>query len=268
MALSRIEQMEAMPSKRQMRIGGGTIAYSVAGSGAPTIVLINGSGGPVEAWYRLYPAIARLGTVIAYDRPGVGGSSPPLVPQTGEAAVETLRGLLAELGAPPPYLLVGHSFGGLHANLFARRYPREVGGMVLLDATAPEDIAALKPHRGMAARAIPAIFNRLWRLDPNHEIVHEDMTVAQLAAAPAFPAIPLNVISGGKAPPSWLFSAAARALRDQHQERLTRLSPLGTRIIAPKSGHFPQMSEPELVLDAIADLCGAVARRDVAGMSA
>ncbi len=257
MALSRIEQMKALPQKRKVRIGDHMIAYSITGFGAPAIVLINGAGGATEGWYRLYPAIEQLGTVIAYNRPGIGGSSQPLVPQTAEAVAGTLRSLLAEVGATLPYVLVGHSFGGLHANLFARRFPDEVAGVVLLEATAPEDIAALRPYRGAVARAFTTLFDHLWPRNPNHEIIHEDTTVAQVAAAPAFPSIPLRVISGGKTPPSWLFPTSAKALRDQHQEQLARLSPLGKRLIAAQSGHFPQMSEPELVLAAIAEVCGA-----------
>ncbi len=67
-----------------------------------------------------------IGTVIAVDRLGVGKSDRPTEPQTGEVIVATLRSLLAQAGVPPPYVLVGHSLGGLHVELFARRHPDEV----------------------------------------------------------------------------------------------------------------------------------------------
>jgi pimeloyl-ACP methyl ester carboxylesterase len=256
--MSRIAQLKAAPPARTASIGSDTLAYSVVGSGSPAIVLINGAGVGMLAWRRLYPAVAELGTVIAYDRPGVGGSSRSHEPQTGEAVVTSLHALLAETGVRPPYVLVGHSFGGLYANLFARLHPQDVGSVLFLEATAPEDIGAIQRHQGAAAKALGAIMSSLVRRDPNEEVQHENLTVAQIAAAPPFPALPVRVISGGKQPPSWLFSPAARKLRDEHQMRLAQLSPLGKRTIAARSGHFPQMSEPELVLRALAELCEAV----------
>lgn len=258
MAFSHVAQMKALPPKRQINIGGETLAYSVAGSGSPVVVLINGAGVGMEGWYRLHPAIAEAGTVIAYDRPGTGGSSRPCAPQTGETAVATLRALLADIGARPPYVLVGHSFGGLYANLFARLYPREVAAVLFLEATAPEDVAAMKQHLSTTGIVLNTVLSPFTRRDPNDEIEHENLTVAQIAAAPPFPAIPVRVISGGKRLPSWLLPPAAQNLRDEHQTRLAQLSPSGKRIIAARSGHFPQMTEPELVLGVIAELRAAI----------
>ncbi len=256
--MSRIAQMKAQPPARIASVGNDTLSYSIVGSGSPAIVLINGAGVGMLGWYRLYPAVAELGTVIAYDRPGVGGSSRPHEPQTGNAVVTSLHRLLAEIGIRPPYVLVGHSFGGLYANLFARLHSQDVSGVLFLEATASEDIGVIQRHQGTVAKALGAIMDSLVRRNLNEEVQHENVTVAQIAAAPAFPAIPVRVISGGKQPPSWLFSAAARKLRDEHQMRLAQLSPLGKRIIAARSGHFPQMSEPEVVLRALAELCEAV----------
>lgn len=248
-------QLKNLPNKLYVNIEGQKLAYTVVGAGKPAIVLINGSGGPLEAWYKLYPEIKSLGTVVAYDRPGIGGSSRPLVPQTGEEVVRTLNLLLKEIGIEGPYLLVGHSFGGLHANLFARLYPDQVAGVVFLEATAPEDVGMMKIHQGRVQRAINSLLSLFSRPDPNHEISNEMHTVTQLSTAPAFPDVPLVVISGGKTPPTMLASAQAMVLRATNQEKLARLSPRGHRIVATRSGHFPQMSEPDIVLNAIASVC-------------
>ena len=246
--------MKNLPKKLQVNIDGHTVVYTIAGRGRPAIVLINGAGGPLEAWYKLYPDIERLGTVVAYDRPGVGGSSPPLVPQTGEANVRLLRKLLSEIGVTAPYVLVAHSFGGLHANLFARLYPQDIAGVVLLEAAAPEDVGMTKAHQGPLQRALNRVLGVFARRDPNDEVSHERETVTQLSAAPQFPGVPLRVVSGGKAPPTWLSSSEATRRRNEHQELLVGLSPLGRRIVASGSGHFPQMSQPDLVLSVIAEV--------------
>lgn len=249
--------MKNLPEKRRMTIDGQEIAYTMGGRGQPTVVLINGAGGPLEGWFRLYPAITSLCTVVSYDRPGAGASPRPSVPQTGEAAVHLLRAMLREIGAVAPYVLVGHSFGGLYANLFARLYPREVGAVIFLEATAPDDVLLTKRHQTGPQRWINGLLGVFSKPDPNGEITHEATTVEQLGAAPAFPDIPVKVLSGGKVPPGWMSSPQAQRLRSRHQEALAALSPRGERIIAPGSGHFPQMSEPQLVIDTIARVVAA-----------
>jgi pimeloyl-ACP methyl ester carboxylesterase len=261
--LPSAEQLRTLPPLQQVRCGDETLACSVSGGGAPTLVLLNGSGGTHEAWARLHAGLAGLGTVVAYDRPGVGRSPAPVRPQTGAAVVETLRRLLAQLEVPRPYVLVAHSFGGLHAQLFARLHPGEIGGVVLLDATAPEDVLLLPAHRGALARALDATSRALSFLrsgDPDHEVSRERETVAQLAAAPPFPPVPLHVVSGGKRPPAWLLPPVAFRLRQAHQEGLARLSPLARHTVAPGSGHFPHLTEPDVVLAAVADVVAQVRR--------
>jgi pimeloyl-ACP methyl ester carboxylesterase len=122
------------------------IEYATSGMGSPAIVLVNGAGGPLESWHKLLPHIEILGTVLAYNRPGVGRSTKPVEPQTGDVVVRSLRGLLGHLRLSPPYVLVGHSLGGLYVNLYARSFPGEVTGVILLDAAAPEDAGLVSEY--------------------------------------------------------------------------------------------------------------------------
>lgn len=249
--------MKNLPEKRRVTINGQEIAYTIGGQGQPTVILINGAGGPLEGWFRLYPTITSLCTVVSYDRPGAGASARPTVPQTGAVAVHLLHSLLREIGAVAPYVLVAHSFGGLYANLFARLYPHEVGAVIFLEATAPDDVLLTKQHQTGPQRWINGLLGLFSKPDPNGEVTHEATTVAQLGAAPAFPNIPVKVLSGGKIPPGWMASPQAQRLRARHQQALAALSPQGEHIIAPGSGHFPQMSEPQLVIDVIARVLAA-----------
>lgn len=243
--------MKNLPAPQQATIDAQKLAYRLSGDGTPTIVLINGSGGPMEGWFRLYPAIEELGRVLAWDRPGAGASGAPRRAQTGVQVVADLRGLLAQLQLAPPYLLVAHSFGGLHAQLFARLHPEEVAGVVFLEATSPDDVEAMKQLEAPLPRAINGALRAFSRPDPHDEVSNETVTVAQIREAGPFPAIPVCVVSGGKRPPGWLSSAAALARRDEHQSALAALSPVGRRRIARRSGHFPQINEPDEVLAAI-----------------
>lgn len=252
--------MKHLPQVREAVIDGQKISYTVAGKGAPAIVLINGAGGPLEGWYKLYPDIEKLGTVVAYDRPGVGRSPRATKPQTGRAVVSDLRRLLQEAGVKPPYLLVAHSFGGLHANLFARLHADEVSGVVFVEATAPEDVGTMKEHQSGAQRVINGLLNAFAKPDPNGEVEHEKQTVDEIAAASPFPPVPVIVLSGGKTPPGWMSSLEGLAHRDRHQRALAELSPRGERMVASGSGHFPQMSEPEVVLEAIRKAVDAIRR--------
>lgn len=263
-ALPSIPDERVLPKARFASVDGQKIAYGFSGKGAPTIVMISGAGGPMMGWYRLFPDLDTLGTVVVYDRPGVGDSPRAGVPQTGRAAVDTLHKLLRDIGARPPYVLVGHSFGGLHANLYARLYPRDVAGVVFLEATAPEDIGTMKQNQSTTARAVNGLLNAFSSPDPNDEVSVERETVEQIRAAPAFPDVPVLVLSGGQTPPGWASDARSLELRNRHQEALARLSSRGQRVVAAGSGHFPQMSEPRRVLEVIARV---VAQSRTPGMS-
>ncbi len=243
--------MRGFPPTASIQIGQSSFDYLVAGANKPSVVLINGSGGPIEGWHKLFGALSKSSTTFAYNRPGLGRSTKPTRPQTASAMVEDLHALLRTLQVPKPWVLVGHSFGGLVANLFARQHPSEVCGGVMLEATAPDDVSVLRQYETNLQKAVAWIANRLLPLDRYHETLHAADSVAELSAAPTFPPIPLTVITGSKPAMARATNSKARALRAQHQRSLVALSPLGKQIVATKSGHFPQFTEPDLVLSVI-----------------
>ena len=122
-------------------VGGHSLHLSCSGSGSPTVVLEPGAGGmsSVLAW--ITPAVARDTRVCVYDRAGRGWSESADSPQDGAQIATDLHTLLQRGHVPGPYVLAGHSFGGLYALTFAARYPDEVAGMVLVDSTAPASAA-------------------------------------------------------------------------------------------------------------------------------
>jgi len=128
-------------------------------SGEPVLLLMNGGGGgQLEAWGNLIETIASMAPVVAYDRPGIGGSPFDGVDPTPQRVAEHAHELLAALNVPPPYILVGWSWGGPLIRYFAGAYPEEVVGMVYLDpsdmtASPAENIGAATDEEAEARRA-------------------------------------------------------------------------------------------------------------------
>jgi pimeloyl-ACP methyl ester carboxylesterase len=109
----------------------------------PTLVLEAGMGESSLTWAGIQPALARTHRVCAYDRAGYGWSDPSTRTPSAAATVDELHTLLQVAGEPAPYVLVGHSLGGIYARLFAQRYSDEVAGLVLLDPSHEEMVSRL-----------------------------------------------------------------------------------------------------------------------------
>ena len=132
---------------RLIDVGGHRLHLSCTGSGSPTVVLEPGAGNMSSTLGWITPAVARDTRVCVYDRAGRGWSEPADASQDGVQIATDLHTLLHRGQVPGPYVLAGHSFGGLYVLTFAARYPDEVAGMVLIDSTAPASgaVAAASP---------------------------------------------------------------------------------------------------------------------------
>ena len=124
-------------------VGGHRMHLHCTGSGSPTVVLEPGQGGASSDSGWVAPAVARDSTVCVYDRAGRGWSDPADGPQDAARIAADLHTLLERAQVPGPYVLAGHSFGGLYVQTFAANYPDQVAGLVLLDSTAPKPGPAL-----------------------------------------------------------------------------------------------------------------------------
>jgi pimeloyl-ACP methyl ester carboxylesterase len=122
---------------RLIDVGGHRLHLNCAGSGSPTVVLEPGAGGMSSNLGWITPAVARETRVCVYDRAGRGWSEPSDTLQDGVQIATDLHTLLHRAGVPGPYVLAGHSLGGLYVLTFAARYPDEAAGLVLVDSTAP-----------------------------------------------------------------------------------------------------------------------------------
>jgi pimeloyl-ACP methyl ester carboxylesterase len=123
---------------RLVDVGGYGLHLHCTGSGSPTVILEPGHGGSSSDFGLIAPAVARHSTVCLYDRPGRGWSDATDTPQDGDRIAADLHTLLERAHVPGPYVLAGHSFGGLYVLRFAAMFPDQVAGLVLLDSTAPK----------------------------------------------------------------------------------------------------------------------------------
>jgi pimeloyl-ACP methyl ester carboxylesterase len=210
------------------------MAFSKAGDGEVIVIFEAGLGNGMNSWAPVIEPISAFATTFAYDRPGYGQSREATGRlRTGRDSVENLRALLANQDLPPPYVLVGHSLGGLYMQLFARLHPDEVAGIVLIDSTSA------------GTRAVPRPVGLLPVLQREYDGIAE--TVKQVLDAPPFPEIPLFVLTAGK-------TNASQRIADLHlenQNRLAKLSPISEHKISANSGHFVHYDDPRLVIDAV-----------------
>jgi pimeloyl-ACP methyl ester carboxylesterase len=217
--------------------------------GAPLVVLEAGAGNGADTWSNVQPSIASFARVCAYDRPTLVRGSPTRPPTPSPTAVVvTVDRLLAAAGEPPPYVLAGHSYGGMIVRLFAARFPNRVVGMILIDSSHEDQtrrFAALDPSRSGPPPATA------------YEAFDMDATSRALAADRWHASIPLVVLTRAAppqraAPDSAAPSAAATyAVWLDLQKELATRSPRGEHVIAERSGHYIQNDEPQLVVGAV-----------------
>jgi pimeloyl-ACP methyl ester carboxylesterase len=220
---------------------------------APVVVFEAGSRGTLERWGRVPGLVGREATVFAYNRPGYGNSAAAASPRDGRTIVEELRRILRHKGLPPPYLLVGHSLGGLYMQLFARAYPQEVRGLVLIDALYPRMVKKTAEFPLLTRLAGRLAFSRtVWqeidKIDETGEAVLalggiDDKPIVQLVNVPAGnTAIPVDF-------GAFRMDAATRQL-------VRGLYPHAQRVVVDASHQMP-LTSPEVVAGAILGLVAA-----------
>jgi pimeloyl-ACP methyl ester carboxylesterase len=232
------------------------------GTGDPTVILEAGLTDSAAPWSGVIPAIAAFTRVVSYDRPNTtaGASDPAPAPRTAADVVADLHALLDAAAVPGPYVLVGHSVGGLFVRLFASTYPDEVAGLVLVD-TSHEDQDVRRQ-----ALVSPELFAAEQQaVHQNTEGIDLDASfdqVREARAAKPLPSMPLIVLSGAQDEPAmfpagWPMDVEAQ-LHDELQNDLASLVPGGRRVVAENSGHYVQQTQPDLVVESIRAVVEAV----------
>lgn len=228
-------------------VGGYELYLQCIGDGTPIVVLeagLNGSG--TTAWFQFQEQFRSLTRTCTYDRAGLGFSDRrprELGSPDGSLMADELHALLKAAGEPPPYVLVGHSFGGMVVRLFAAAYPDEVVGVVLEDSSQEDEIAA---YREVQA---PPWIDGGSRIDIR-------ATESALRDAGDLGDLPLLVVTAGiyedVLDPRFAF---------EMQQRLAELSTSVVHVVAKRSGHFVHDQNPQLMAQAVGEMVEA-ARSD------
>jgi pimeloyl-ACP methyl ester carboxylesterase len=267
-------------------IGDGRKLYlECRGAGSPTVILEAGAGNNGQTWDTIglgadsratavLPGVAAFTRVCAYDRPGTildlehhSRSDSVPMPRTAGDVVADLHALLGAAAVPGPFVLAGHSFGGLVARLYATTYPEEVVGLVLIDAAHEDYYAAqreaLTPEQWAefarsAEQGPPELADYVDR-----ERLDTDASASQMreaaAASPLRP-MPVVVLTHGVPwdwPPGYP-AADLEAVWLPLQEALAALVPDSRLVVAEQSGHFIPGDQPKVVIAAIQQVVDAV----------
>ena len=270
------------PPSEMVEVGGSSMHLHCTGEegSAPTVVMDIGSGGIGMDWQRVQPGVAKFARVCTYDRAGTGWSDQGPQPRTSQQIVKELHALLGNAGVEGPYVLVGHSFGGVNMQLYAGRYPDEVAGMVLVDsAIADKDfLRAMEPSfpspvwlKFLATIGVTRLPYTLGGVTDeraaisthakdNYELANYISSMGksyeEVRAAPMSledkPLIVLSAGSRGKMFPQFSQKGSDRFNETwtESQADLTQASQNSKQIIAKESGHNIQYDDPGLVIDA------------------
>jgi len=248
---TRLDEQAYPPSGEMVDVGGYSLHINCLGEGSPTVILEAANLGMSAHWVRVQQQLTKATRVCAYDRAGLGWSEAGPEPRDAGQISSELHTLLKGAGTEGPYVLVGHSYGGLYTRMYAARYPNQVAGLVLVDSSHPEQFTRSPEGRAMyeRTRRIGAFIPWLARLGVirltdfypahpdlpsqqraqikvfNSSTQHVITTVEELSATPETSAQvrsmgslgykPLAVISAGEQSPDWL----------EMQEELATLSP-------------------------------------------
>ena len=233
------------------------LAHSLAGPAtSPALVLQSGLGDGREAWKTMWPRLALRHRVVAVDRPGYGETPASGGPHDPCTAARRLHDTLREAQVPPPYLLVGHSLGGLYQVAFARLYPQETAGLLLLDPTHPSHWTMLQRDARPAAAVLASLRATAFSATMRAEFDAQSQCLDTLPPLPA--GLPARLLFSGRFGPleGPDYQRTLQALRHDWQRLLA--APAETVL---GSGHYLQQEAPAEVNQALEQLLQALPPR-------
>lgn len=226
----------------------------IEGAGPRTIVLESGFGDTLDIWQTIQPQVAaHCARTFSYNRAGYADSDPALVARDAAAIVAELRDELQRRNLQPPYVLVGHSLGGLYMQYFARNFPEDVAGLVLIDSTHWQqgikvDATADTPYQSRTAVTLymPLVMRQ--------ELSDSAEAGLEVKDSPSAAAIPTIVLSSTRLGATQTPDQRAQAVTLQNS--IAADFPGARHVFVEASGHYIQRDQPGVVIDAIRDVAG------------
>jgi len=245
---------ESSLTLQKVDVGGHSLNLLVGGQGSPAVVFEGGFGVGIASWSTVQKEVATFARTVSYDRAGIGQSELGPKPRSAKQIATELHTALEKAGVKPPYVLVGHSFGGIYGRVFAEMYPKEVVGMVLLDPSQESfndwlkknQPARLKDAQAQIAKAPEGV---------RAEDVATDASYEEARAAKLPPGILVTLLSSTE--DETMPADARRLWIEKHKEWIATV-PGAKHIVVEKTGHFIQAQQPKLVIDTIRQMLSQI----------
>jgi pimeloyl-ACP methyl ester carboxylesterase len=250
--VSAINGCASLPGVKSVQIGQRQIEFALERqqSSKPTVIFENGLGSSLQVWSDVFPVIAATHNVFTYNRPGYGNSEESPTPRDAQHIVAELRENLLNLSLPPPYILVGHSAGGLYMQYFARRYPHEVTALILVDSTHPQQLKGQGAFENWPSW-YRLFFNLFASSTTQQELAMINLSGEQVLAEPVDLAKPVILLSALEP-----MQESSPLADDANQKRIDLLNLYpGARQIWVESGHMIPLEAPQTVIDAVNSIC-------------
>ncbi|MDH3523357.1 MAG: alpha/beta hydrolase [Acidobacteriota bacterium] len=236
------------------KVDGASVSYSLAGTGAPAVVFEAGLGDSKSSWSTVFSEVGKNTTAFAYDRPGYS-PRPGLNSRyrsdrdgrTGKEVATHLRELLDQAGVEPPFVLVGHSIGGLYVLSFAKLYPEDVAGIVLVDGRPPDFTAACKAESASMCE-LPRLMVAVMPPHQRAEVKGMPETERDAPDPEELAGVPITVIAATE--PDIVSSRAFQDLLMARQKAFAQ-GANGRYVEATGSTHYVHQKQPELVVGEI-----------------
>lgn len=251
-----VDVPHTLPHASFSRTSMGIRSVVAAGLGTPTVVFESGLGHGKRTWGPVFNAVSAVTRAVVYDRAGYGQSEPSRQSRDGLQIVLELRALLHNEGIPPPYVLVGHSLGGTYMKLFAKTFPDEVAGVVLVDARHAEFTQRCRqlgvprllydPPEALLAMMSPVA---------RAELAAAPLTLKQTRRAGPFPNVPLIVLTQSNAASRW--PRGLGKVWAASQRSMAKMSKLGRIKVCDDAGHNVHMDRPDVVIKAVLNVVRA-----------
>ena len=240
---------------KDVTVQGTTVHLRCGGTrapGSPLVLLEAGAGGGINSWATVPAGIATFARVCAYDRPGTGTSSsyPPFLKAIDHAAF--LRSVLLAANEPPPYVMAGHSFGGIVVSLYTMAFPGDIRGLVLVDSSHEDQQQRMAPVIGPPPpKRVPLNPPPGVPPPPPPGLRMEDFS-AELRKEPFRGDVPLIVLTATRPPLNNdpVEIALQPIFLEMHKDLASRSTRSEHRLL-PKSGHLVPHDDPQAVVDAV-----------------
>lgn len=245
-----------LPNAQKMTTKYGEFSYQLSGEGKgnPTIILETGAGDDMTEWQSSLSRFEQYSQVFAYNRAGFKGSDSQNKQRNAHTIAIELRELLKEVNIPPPYILVGHSLGGLYMRVFANTFPDEIAAVIQIDSTHHEMIKNCTDPEGNFYENPTGIPWWAFLILPNVVAGETKELCRSLDIASenkSFPKVPLVVLSSNKVPNGIEETSEKWRGMENQQKHLATISPTSKHIICSACGHYVHQDKPELITEAL-----------------